>query len=82
MIWGLTPPRQAGGVRVAVLWARRTQVQAWGGGLVVAGGQAPVAVLFAREGGVEAHDLAGRALDVGVLEGVYPGLRAAMTAAG
>lgn len=29
-----------------------------------------------------ARDLAGRALDLGVLEGAYPGLRAAMTGAG
>jgi hypothetical protein len=75
----LDPPRRRGALRVAVLCERDIATTTWPAGLALRVRKAPAAVLIADADGLRAEDLAGRALDVAVLEAACPGLTEAMT---
>ena len=78
-LW-LDPPRRHGALRVAVLCDREREAQAWAGAVMARAHKVPAAVLIAEDGRLRAFDLAGRQLDVAVLEAARPGLIAAMLA--
>lgn len=74
MTYRLTTGPRVGGWRTAALIETRRDIAGGRHGAWVRASIAPVAVFLMRDQEIGAADVAGNALDLSVLEGLYPGL--------